>query len=172
MNFPEELLQHAIRLLGNPPNQSESTAVVDLRRAISAAYYAVFHRLSEAAVSQIAPYTSSRIANRVHRWLDHREVKRICQEFALTPQRPPLRDLLRRAVTDDMQLVASNFIALQEARHKADYDLAYLPSWEEARETVEYAARAMSAWSRVEHTEEATVFVLSLFFWKNWQSER
>jgi len=75
VSFAWELIQHAIRLPGNRPAITvRSEENVDLRRAVSAAYYALFHHLSAAAVLQIAPQVSPRTANRIHRWLDHAEM--------------------------------------------------------------------------------------------------
>jgi hypothetical protein len=103
VSFSEELIQHSIRLLGNPTHSpSAGLSNVDMRRAVSAAYYALFHHLSEAAVEQIAPYAPSKTANRIHRWLNHSEMKKICQEFASSPLKPPLRDLLESGTSAEL----------------------------------------------------------------------
>jgi hypothetical protein len=99
MSFSEDLVRHAIRLLGNPPTTSgDGGRTVDMRRAVSAAYYALFHRLSEAAVEQIAPQVPTHTANRIHRWLDHSEIKKICSEFASSRLNQPLRGLIGESV--------------------------------------------------------------------------
>jgi uncharacterized protein (UPF0332 family) len=173
VRFSEELIQHAIRLLGNPPGSTTKIASnVDMRRAVSASYYALFHHLSEAAVEQIAPYASTKAANRIHRWLDHGEMKKICREFASPQLNLPLRDLLDGAASEDMQTLAVNFIRLQEARHNADYDLDYQLSWEQAREFIELATHSIGAWNRIAASAEANIFILSLLLWKNWQKDR
>jgi hypothetical protein len=169
MRFSEELIRHAIRLLGNPPGPLVgSPASVDMRRAVSAAYYALFHHLSEAAVEQIAPYASSQTANRIHRWLDHAEMKKICGEFAAVRLNPPLCDLLGDTASEDMQTLAINFIRLQEARHSADYDLDYPLSWGQAKEFITLAVNAIGAWDRICPSAESNIFVLSLLLWKKW----
>lgn len=91
MKLSEDLAQHALRLLGSAPRQIPG---VDLRRAVSAAYYALFHHLSEAAVDQVAPHLPPIQANRVHRWLDHTEMKRICREFSAVQLEPPCASYL------------------------------------------------------------------------------
>src|SRR5437899_1512054 len=71
-----------------------------MRRAVSAAYYALFHHLCEAAVRQIAPYASATAANPIHRWLNHGEMRKICSEFASSTLNPPLRNLLGNAASE------------------------------------------------------------------------
>jgi len=173
VSFAWELIQHAIRLPGNRPAITvRSEQNVDLRRAVSAAYYALFHHLSAAAVLQIAPQVSPRTANRIHRWLDHAEMKKVCREFAAAHLNAPLRELLGPTASADMQIVASNFIKLQEARHSADYDPGYQLGWEEARELIESAVFAYGAWERITPSAESNIFVLSLFLWKKWEVVR
>lgn len=143
-----------------------------MRRAISAAYYALFHHLSEAAVEQIAPHASPKAANRIYRWLNHGEMKRICREFASPRLNPPLRDLLDGDVSEDMQRLTTSFINLQEARHNADYNPGYLVTWEQTRDLLELAVRAISAWEKIARTAEGNIFILSLLLWRNWEKER
>ena len=50
MPLAEELLDHSSRLLAG-----DATAEVDYRRAVSAAYYAVFHLISAAVAAQVSP---------------------------------------------------------------------------------------------------------------------
>lgn len=65
--LPEELLEQAEILLTLPPNQA------NLRRAISTAYYAVFHLLTRAAVVNWSePLHQARIA----RMFDHERMKK------------------------------------------------------------------------------------------------
>jgi hypothetical protein len=143
-----------------------------MRRAVSASYYALFHHLSEAAVAQIAPYAPSQTANRIHRWFDHSEMKRICGEFTAARLSSPLRELLGDHASEDIQTVAINFIKLQEARLSADYDLDYQLSWEQTREFITLAVNAIGAWNKLAPSAESNIFVLSLLLWKKWEKER
>jgi uncharacterized protein (UPF0332 family) len=165
--FSKDLIEHAFRLSTDKPNSN-----VDRRRAISSAYYALFHHLSEAAVRQIAPQVTQSTANRIHRWLDHTEMKRICAEFSTTQLTSPLREMLGSVASKDMQELAISFIRLQEARHKADYDLNFEPEWQETRQYLIMAGHAMRAWDRVSLTPEGNIFLLSLLLWKKWTSSR
>jgi uncharacterized protein (UPF0332 family) len=143
-----------------------------LRRAVSAAYYAVFHKITGDAAALIAPNVSLDIKHRIQRWFDHGEMKKICGRFTKTSLDQPLLDLVGQTASDDLQLVASAFNSLQEQRHSADYDLAYQFRWREARLTVELSVRAMGAWERIKDSAEANIFILSLLMWKNWEKER
>lgn len=121
---------------------------------------------------QVAPEVSSEAANRVHRWLDHSEMKRICGEFAATRLRPPLSGLLGERSSEQMQTLANAFIRLQQARHSADYDMAYQLSWFETLEIIELAASAIEAWEAICPSAESNIFVLSLLLWKKWEIAR
>ena len=176
MRFSEQLLHHAIWLMQQmdraPDPVTGHPRTVDMRRAVSAAYYALFHRLSEAAVEQIAPHASPEAANRIHRWLEHAEMKKICGEFAGPKLNPPLSDLLGNSVSEDMRTVAGTFLRLQDARHAADYDLDYDIRPSETESLIRSAVDAISTWQRIAQTAEANIFVLSLLLWKKWESSR
>ena len=123
MTLPEALLLHAWELL--EPNSDDNILFeVKLRRAVSGAYYAVFHLIISDAVQQLAPNVPTPINHRIRRWFNHAEMKAICQRFLPVRLRSPLSDLVGESASADMQVAAKNFIELQEARHKADYDLS------------------------------------------------
>ncbi len=123
-------------------------------------------------MSQIAPQVPPETASRIHRWLDHTEMKRICGEFAATQLRQPLNALLPGGVSGDLQAIASGFIRLQGARHSADYDLEYRLARAEALDFIIMAENAMDAWDRICPSTESNIFVLSLLLWKKWESSR
>ena len=86
----------------------------DLLRAVSTAYYAMFHALAAQIALQLvgrrtaANRTAWRAAYRV---LDHRTAKDLCKSK-------------KRLETycDEIKGFAGEFVRLQEERHKADYD--------------------------------------------------
>ena len=84
----------------------------NLRRAVSTAYYAVFHCLAGAAADLLVGRRRSPAWHRVYRALEHGRARTACerkQEMAGFP--PEIRDF------------ANTFAALQDARHQADYAL-------------------------------------------------
>jgi uncharacterized protein (UPF0332 family) len=83
----------------------------ELKRAVSTAYYAVFHALAKDAANLLTGVGQMRTSGawvHVYRALDHGFAKNACREVRVVP--PALMDC------------ADEFIELQEARHKADYD--------------------------------------------------
>ena len=64
--------------------------------------------------------------------------------------------------------VLGAFIELQEARHKADYDLTEQWNRLEALTKVDLAARAFTKWAAVRRSPNAVVFMSCLAFRKEW----
>ena len=124
----------------------KSTTNVVARRAISAAYYSLFHRLTGDAVSLLAPNVSTETNHRIHRWFDHGEMKRVCVRFMPETLDQPLKGLIGSSPSPDLQLVARSFVLLQENRHRADYDLSFNPQEKEVWFFLEQASKARQAW--------------------------
>jgi uncharacterized protein (UPF0332 family) len=143
-----------------------------LRRATSAAYYALFHQINEGAVALLAPHVSPATNHRIQRWFDHAEMKKICGRFTASPLSQPLLDLIGPTASADCQTVARSFVALQEARHKCDYDLSFQPKQREAARHTKMALEAVEAWDRIQGSAEANIFILSLLMFKNWDRDR
>jgi uncharacterized protein (UPF0332 family) len=167
LNLSDALLAHAERLTGasGPGTVLEQ---VDLRRAVSAAYYSLFHRINGDAVALLAPNVSPATNYRIQRWLDHQHIKRICGRFASAKLDQPLLGLIGTSSPKDLQTVAQAFNELQEARLRADYDMGSHLDLEEALSLIDRAGDAIGAWNRIKSSPEANIFILSLFLWKNW----
>jgi hypothetical protein len=106
-----ELLKTA-RLLasqGRKPRQS------DLRRAVSTAYYALYHALARCCADRLVGGDNSNRSEaawlQVYRSLDHRQVKQACEKTAMMTKFPK-----------GIQDFADKFVQMQEKRHTADYD--------------------------------------------------
>ena len=82
----------------------------NLRRAVSTAYYAVFHSLAHAAADLLIGRESSAAWHQVYRALEHGNAKSACQNKQ-SMQRFP----------HEIKEFADAFVALQGARHRADY---------------------------------------------------
>jgi len=171
LSYSEDLLSHALFLLvrfDTPDGLGE----VDLRRAVSACYYTVFHRLNSDAATMLAPNVSSKTNHRIQRWFDHGEMKKICGRFLPAKLDHPLRDLIGESASPDLQTVALGFIQLQDARHSADYDLSYALTEQIAWDIFEKATETTEAWNRLKDSAEANIFILSLLTWKNSDKDR
>jgi hypothetical protein len=116
MAHSDDLIAHATFLADlNFPNDPKQ---VDLRRAVSAAYYALFHLpTSEAARN----WKHDRHQTRLARIFDHKTMKARSSRAA-SEQGPA--DPAKRAVFAKLKVVAENFVSLQQVRHDADYDNA------------------------------------------------
>jgi hypothetical protein len=103
MPFPEDLLQLANDLAKpTDPNQAS------LRRAVSTAYYALFHLLIDEAVSKWAVERQRSILART---FDHGKMRGVCDDV--------LKSFKGGAVPPELNTVALNFIQLQQHRHTA-----------------------------------------------------
>jgi uncharacterized protein (UPF0332 family) len=169
LNYSDELLLHAIALT---EGINQRLRDVSARRAVSAAYYALFHQLNGDAVSVLAPHVPLKTNHRIQRWFDHSEMKRICSRFIPNKLDHPLLELIGDSASPDLQFVARSFIQLQDVRHKADYDLGFALSDKEVWQFIEQAYEAKKAWARLKNSAEANIFILSLLLWKNWEKDR
>ena len=123
---PEHLLDQADRLIAPPGGGAPRQA--DLRRAISNAYYAVFHAVVAEAADDLIGRT-----NRTHpryalvyRSIDHKALRTLCEEVK-KPNLPAKYSnyIPRGGFGADLIALATAVVELQEKRHLADYDPLY-----------------------------------------------
>ena len=105
-----ELIATARRLAKASPQRPRQS---DLKRAISTAYYALFHEIAQDAANLLIGVGANR-ANKawkqVYRALDHGSAKNACAQ---------LRGL---GFPGGLCDCGESFVQLQQARHDADYD--------------------------------------------------
>jgi hypothetical protein len=114
---PDEYLQQAEGLAGNP-----SATQADFRRAISTAYYAIFHFCLTAAADIIVGMESrlTPAYRLVYRSVDHRTLRGLCGQLSQTsPQNVAIIPSTGFGKIADFARVTAN---LQEQRIMADYD--------------------------------------------------
>ena len=143
-----------------------------LRRAISTAYYGLFHFLIEEATILVVGTGPVEERNRqlVGRAFVHGKMKALCKEFtkaAPTDILQPFFKSARAASKTSMAAVAQTFIDLQDERHSADYDLAVSFSRTAAKNSHQRAQDAVSEWNRLLAADRdfCRFFALSLSFW-------
>ncbi|MCU0838495.1 MAG: hypothetical protein MUE49_07215 [Rhodospirillales bacterium] len=111
---PLDLIKTARLLAGSEPDRRKPSEA-DLKRAISTAYYALFHAIARNAADRFAG-TGRELSEpawlHVYRALEHRQAKVACEQ-ARNPDTffPP-----------SLFSCADAFVELQKARHAADYD--------------------------------------------------
>ena len=101
MAYHDDLIEHAISLLG--ANLSDEPKQVDLRRAVSAAYYALFHLLTTEA-AQNWKHQSQRY--RFARMFDHGRMRKCSSSVS---SRPLPTNPAEIATATDLKLVADSF---------------------------------------------------------------
>jgi hypothetical protein len=168
MTIHDELLVHAEDLARSDSNRPRQ---VNLRRSISAAYYALFHLLVWEASSLYV--RGEAIAARLNRSYQHSEIKNASKSVsqgrfpkslgAICPANSP---------PPDLKIVADAFVYFQEARHQADYDLSRALRRREAVDAVRQAQNAFEAWKRIWASDEAKLYLGSFLLWKEWDKER
>ena len=84
----------------------------NLRRALSTAYYAVFHGLAAAVADALMGRGRNDAWHQAYRALEHGNAKRACQNTQALQEFPP-----------EVKNFAKTFVALQHVRHQADYAL-------------------------------------------------
>ncbi len=184
MSLPRDLLEQAGHLALREAKRPKQAS---LRRAVSAAYYALFHLLIRDAAFNAAPSVPPGLRELVERALGHADMKHVCRGFvagneaylksiARGPARafntgevpPSTRKVLIFPLEPNLILVMSTSVDLQEARHEADYDTTSTWNRMDVLRQVQRARNAFSAWASVRSTPNAAVLKAALLFQKNW----
>jgi hypothetical protein len=120
---PDHLFEQAERLVAPPP--AGPPRQVDLRRAISSAYYGLFHFCLTAAADEFVGVTQ-RAASRyalVYRSIDHKTLKDLCTDAKKsTPPAKYAAYVPTGGFDANVQAFSTAVIELQEKRHLADYN--------------------------------------------------
>jgi hypothetical protein len=168
MSYHQDLLEQA-RLLAEM--ESGKPRQASLRRAVSAAYYALFHSLVDQACRQMfgTAHRSRLLRQAVARAFDHRAMKGASKAFA-TGQLPlGLRG--RAAVPSPLREIAEAFVLLQEQPHQADYNLARPFRREEVAILVDKAdACVRRLWPQVAQQDGSRLYLAALLLWEKLKS--
>ena len=174
MSLATDLLDQADQLAKQGPKHPKQA---NLRRAVSAAYYALFHLLAEAAARQFAAQcgrSDGVTVSRITRSFAHAEMKKVSDKFVNselpTALQPSTIDEYQ--VPNDLILVAVAFGALYQARQDADYDTGKPLTRPEALKQIEKAKQAFAAWERVKVTDDARMYLACFSLWDKWNIKR
>lgn len=160
---PDHLFEQADKLMspkGGAPRQA------DLRRAISNAYYGVFHATLAAAADEVVGVTnrdSQRYAL-VYRSVDHRPLRDLCTEV----KKPSLpvrfaRYEPKNGFGPNVKAFAAAVLELQEKRHAADYDPLIRVKLSDAILAVTTARTALKRFRRASPLRRKSFLTLLLF---------
>lgn len=143
-------------------------------QAVSVAYYALFHHLIDAAVVNALGRERTpealELRRSMTRWFQHGQMKETARRFSSQTKVPEfLRALLQQGdqcptgiAPPELVSVARTFLALQDARHLADYDVARRFTRSEAKAHVERVRNALADWSKVAASAPARLFLMLL----------
>jgi uncharacterized protein (UPF0332 family) len=143
MAYHDDLLDQALHLARRDPKRPKQA---NLRRAVSTAYYALFHLLIADAVTY---WRLERQRSSLARAFEHRRMKEAC----------------RRCNSPNVALraVAEAFVELQQSRHLADYDNSRVWTKVEVMTHIATVRTAFQKWGKVKDQTDAQDFLLSLF---------
>ena len=149
MAYHDELLRLASDLI-----EEDGPTQAELRRAVSTAYYALFHLLVSETTRN---WNRDSSRNALGRIFDHGMMKRVSDRLA---KKTPSADA--DPTVSALRFVAKVFVELQDLRHSADYDNG--PTWTrlDAIVPISSAKTAFFAWEGIRHTDIAQEFLVSL----------
>jgi hypothetical protein len=165
----KQLLEQARHLA---TKETKRPLQVSLRRAISNAYYALFHFLiDECCRMWIGSGPSGDLfRTTIARAFEHGQMAEASKAFRL----PILADKVFKgkfggmgiAVPEALRDVAQAFVELQERRHDADYDLTLRFNRHDVLGLCAQIEQAMANWEQIRNEPIARLFMLSLLFWE------
>lgn len=161
---PDHLLDQADRLIASTGAGAARQA--DLRRAISSAYYALFHVVTTDAADDFVGRThrqSSRYML-VYRSVGHRTLRRLCEDVV----KEPLPSRYSRFAPEggfgpDLQFFANTLVALQDSRHRADYDPLFRATRSNAVVTIQRGRDALRRFRDANRAARRAFLALVLF---------
>ena len=120
---PDHYFEQAERLVA--PASPGAPRQVDLRRAISNAYYGVFHAISASAANQFIGKSKQSTSQHslLYRSIDHATLRNLCLELRNRKLSSKLgRHAPAGGFGSDIRAFAAAVLDLQQSRHDADYD--------------------------------------------------
>jgi hypothetical protein len=161
---PEHLLEQADRLIAPPGGGAPRQA--DLRRAISSAYYGLFHAVLTEAADDFVGRThrqTSRYAL-VYRSVDHRSLRSICEDVVKT--RLPAKYAKHEPAGgfgSDLVAFSTAVVDLQERRVLADYDPLFRARKSDAVLAVETGRTALARFRNASRSRRKAFLSLLVF---------
>jgi uncharacterized protein (UPF0332 family) len=151
MAFADDLLEQAYHLARREKKKPKQAS---LRRAVSTAYYALFHLLISEAV---ANWRRNDQRAGLARAFEHGKMKQASGKLAtakFSGQSPN--------AVQDLKMVADAFVRLQQQRQTADYDNSEKWSRTQAVRQINLASAAFKSWHVVRTEKIAQDYLLSL----------
>jgi hypothetical protein len=161
---PDHLLQQADKLIAS--SKAGRPRQADLRRAVSAAYYAVFHSVLAAAADNFVGPTKRREISYglAYRRVDHRWLRELCSCITKTTMPTKFQPFQPAGgFGSELRAFSGAVGTLQKARHDADYDPLFRLGIREARNRIALARSALSHLDKAPQHERVSFLSLLLF---------
>jgi hypothetical protein len=168
--IPQDLLAQAKHLANREPKRPRQAS---LRRAVSAAYYALYHLLAEAGAQTLAPPNPPQLRSRIRRAFSHADMKRVCSSFQhnnVENLPDEIKPLIIEPLQQEFSIVAETFVQLQEDRHMADYDFSKQFARTDVLIKIDMVDQAFAAWRVVRRSSNANAFLAAMLLHKHWRS--
>lgn len=167
MSLHIDLFKQARRLAKLDPKRPQQA---NLRRAVSSAYYALFHYLIDEACRSIIGTQQDRKQYRqvVARGFEHGAMNKACRSFSGGSLPQNIERTLPRGfvIPNELQNVAQTYTELQEERHRADYDLSQNFKRSEVLALVRQAEEARRLFQQLNDIVMKKFFLACLMTWK------
>ncbi|MBZ5607516.1 MAG: hypothetical protein LAP38_04610 [Acidobacteriia bacterium] len=159
MSFPQDLLEQARHLANREPKHPKEAS---LRRAVSTAYYALFHLLSTETAKN---WKRAAERGKFARMLDHGAMSTACRtkrdelekSFKASPQAGG-----QLAVGRHLHRITDTFVQMREHRNKADYDGDTKWTRTDVLSKIQSVEDAFDSWRQIRHEDEAQKFLITL----------
>ena len=151
MALPDDLLEQAHYLARREPKRPKQAS---LRRAVSTAYYALFHLLIEETVKNWKRPTERYTLARM---FEHQNMLSVCRNRVASGFTPASTQTDR-----ELHLIADVFARAQQRRHTADYDGNLRWTRTEAMAVIESVERAFASWKAIRQDNIAQDFLVTL----------
>ena len=150
---------------------------VDLRRAVSDAYYAAFHFLIDRCTQCClgSQPSDARYRDAVARGFKHSVMQKACRTFGSAGPLPkPLRSAYPvgtspepgvPAVPVSVRKFATQFVVMQEKRHAADYDWSRTFRLNEVEADIEVTAEVIDAFAAEPRSADVRFFLTAVTVW-------
>ena len=134
--------------------EKENASQASLRRAVSTAYYALFHLLIDEAVSN---WAVERQRGAIGRTFEHKAMKNVCKD--------QVKNFFSAGEPESgaqLTSVAQTFSSLQQKRHTADYDVSFDWSPTNVIGQIDLVRAAFKDWRAISTRDTAQDFLLNL----------
>jgi hypothetical protein len=161
---PDHLLDQADRLIAS--TGAGAARQVDLRRAISNSYYALFHAVVAEAADDLVGRAQRQTSRYMlaYRSVGHRSLRRLCEDV-LKETLPARYSGLAPGggFGPDLQFFATTLVALQERRNRADYDPLFRASRSNSLLTVQTSRDGLRRFREADRTLRRPFLTLVIF---------